>query len=45
VAEQLKTTLVEFPSHHAGYISHPLAFAERLRDVLRDEQGDLSVND
>jgi len=45
VAEQLNTILVEFPSHHAGYISHPRAFAARLRDVLRDEQGDNSVND
>src|SRR2546423_8771897 len=25
---------VEFPSHHAGYVSHPRAFAEQLRVVL-----------
>jgi pimeloyl-ACP methyl ester carboxylesterase len=38
VANQLQTTLVEFPGHHAGYISHPGAFAARLHAVLRDEQ-------
>ncbi|MCL5998242.1 MAG: alpha/beta hydrolase [Chloroflexi bacterium] len=39
VAERLGTTLVEFPSHHAGYMSHPQTFAEKLRDVLGDEPG------
>jgi hypothetical protein len=39
VAERLGTALVEFPSHHAGYVSHPRAFAERLRDVFGDESG------
>ncbi len=34
VADLLGTTVVEFPSHHAGYMTHPKAFAERLRDVL-----------
>jgi pimeloyl-ACP methyl ester carboxylesterase len=34
VAELLGTTVVDFPSHHAGYMSHPRAFAEQLRDVL-----------
>jgi len=34
VAERLGTTVVEFPSHHVGYMTHPRAFAERLRDVL-----------
>lgn len=34
VAELLGTAVVEFPSHHAGYITHPRAFAARLRDVL-----------
>jgi pimeloyl-ACP methyl ester carboxylesterase len=34
VAERLGTTVVEFPSHHVGYMTHPKAFAERLRDVL-----------
>lgn len=38
VAERLGTTIVEFPSHHAGYITHPRAFAERLREVLGDEE-------
>ncbi len=37
VAERLETTVVEFPSHHAGYITHPKAFAGRLRDVLGEE--------
>jgi pimeloyl-ACP methyl ester carboxylesterase len=37
LAERLGVSLVEFPSHHAGYVSHPKAFAERLRSVLADE--------
>jgi pimeloyl-ACP methyl ester carboxylesterase len=37
VADRLGKTVVEFPSHHAGYMSHPRAFAERLHDVLCDE--------
>ncbi len=36
VAERLGTAVVEFPSHHVGYMTHPRAFAERLRDVLGD---------
>jgi pimeloyl-ACP methyl ester carboxylesterase len=39
VAEHLGTAVVEFPSHHAGYMTHPKAFAERLRDVLGNERG------
>lgn len=39
VAERLGTTVVEFPSHHAGYMTHPQAFAQRLREVLGDEHG------
>jgi pimeloyl-ACP methyl ester carboxylesterase len=39
VAEHLGTTVVAFPSHHAGYMTHPRAFAERLREVLGDERG------
>lgn len=39
VAEHLGTTVEEFPSHHAGYMTHPRAFAEQLRNVLGDEQG------
>jgi pimeloyl-ACP methyl ester carboxylesterase len=39
VAEHLGTTVVEFPSHHAGYMTHPQAFARRLREVLSDEPG------
>ncbi len=38
VAERLGTTVVEFPSHHAGYMTHPQAFAQRLREVLGDER-------
>lgn len=38
VAERLGTTVVEFPSHHAGYMTHPKAFAAKLRDVLGNEQ-------
>ena len=34
VAERLGTTVVEFPAHHVGYMTHPGAFAERLRAVL-----------
>ena len=34
VAERLGTTVVEFPSNHIGYRTHPRAFAERLRQVL-----------
>lgn len=37
VAERLGTSVVEFPSHHAGYITHPKAFAERLRTVLGEK--------
>ena len=36
VAKYLVTTIVEFPSHHVGYMTHPRAFAERLRNVLLD---------
>jgi pimeloyl-ACP methyl ester carboxylesterase len=39
VAERLGTTVVEFPSDHMGYMTHPQAFAERLREVLGDERG------
>ncbi|MBO0791648.1 MAG: alpha/beta fold hydrolase [Ktedonobacteraceae bacterium] len=34
VANLLGTSVVEFPSHHAGFVSHPRAFSERLREVL-----------
>ncbi len=39
VAERLGTTVVEFPSDHMGYMTHPQAFAERLREVLGDGWG------
>jgi pimeloyl-ACP methyl ester carboxylesterase len=39
VAERLGTSVVEFPGHHVGYLTHPRAFAERLRDVLREATG------
>jgi pimeloyl-ACP methyl ester carboxylesterase len=34
LADRLGTEFVEFPGGHNGYILHPRAFAERLRDVL-----------
>lgn len=34
LAERLGTHLVEFPGHHAGYVTQPQAFAEQLCDVL-----------
>ena len=39
LSERLGTAVVEFPSHHAGYVSHPRAFAEQLRNVLGGEAG------
>jgi pimeloyl-ACP methyl ester carboxylesterase len=39
LAERLGTAVVAFPSHHAGYVSHPRAFAEQLRKVLNGEAG------
>jgi pimeloyl-ACP methyl ester carboxylesterase len=36
LAEQLDVSLVEFPGGHAGYVSHPSAFAEQLRSLLRN---------
>lgn len=35
LASRLGTELVGFPSHHAGYVSHPRAFAARLDEVLK----------
>ena len=37
LAERLGTSVVEFPSHHAGYVNHPRAFAEQLRHVLNED--------
>lgn len=34
LADRLGTQVVEFPSHHSGYISYPRAFAARLHEVL-----------
>ena len=39
LSERLGTAVVEFPSHHAGYVSHPRAFAEQLYYVLNEESG------
>ncbi|HEY0755564.1 MAG TPA: alpha/beta hydrolase [Ktedonobacteraceae bacterium] len=39
LSERLGTAVVEFPSHHAGYVSHPRAFAEQLYHVLSEESG------
>ena len=37
LADRLGKSLVHFPSHHAGYISHPRAFAACLEDVLQEK--------
>src|SRR5436309_6383477 len=34
LADRIGTAVVQLPSHHAGYVSHPRAFAEQLRVVL-----------
>ena len=34
MADKLGTTVVEFPGHHVGYVSHPRAFATRVQEVL-----------
>lgn len=34
MADKLGMTVVEFPGHHVGYISHPRAFTARLQEVL-----------
>ncbi len=35
LATRLGAKMVEFPSHHAGYVSHPRAFAARLDEMLK----------
>jgi pimeloyl-ACP methyl ester carboxylesterase len=37
VAERLGTTVVHFPGDHGGFASDPVAFAERLHEVLRGD--------
>jgi pimeloyl-ACP methyl ester carboxylesterase len=39
LAEKLSTSVVEFPGHHVGYVSHPRAFAARLGEVLATSGG------
>ncbi|TMD64038.1 MAG: hypothetical protein E6I97_25215 [Chloroflexi bacterium] len=39
LADRLGRAFVEFPGGHNGPMLHPRAFAQRLRDVLGDEQG------
>jgi hypothetical protein len=34
LAQHLGTTLTEFPSHHAGFLTHPQEFAETLHQIL-----------
>lgn len=34
LADRLGMQIVEFPGDHAGFVTHPRAFAARLRDVL-----------
>ncbi|WP_243422706.1 alpha/beta fold hydrolase [Micromonospora globispora] len=36
LAEQLDTDLVEFPGDHAGFVTHPQAFADRLHQALHE---------
>jgi pimeloyl-ACP methyl ester carboxylesterase len=36
LAERLGKPVVTFPSHHAGYICYPRAFAARLEEVLQN---------
>jgi pimeloyl-ACP methyl ester carboxylesterase len=38
VAQALETSVVEFPGHHAGFISYPQAFAEKLHAVFGEVQ-------
>jgi pimeloyl-ACP methyl ester carboxylesterase len=38
VAARLGTAPVPFPGWHAGYLTHPAAFARRLREVLQAEE-------
>jgi pimeloyl-ACP methyl ester carboxylesterase len=40
LAEKLGADIVEFPGHHAGYVSHPRAFAARLHEVLAGVEPD-----
>jgi pimeloyl-ACP methyl ester carboxylesterase len=35
LAEHLRTNAVTFPGGHAGFVTHPTAFARKLREVLR----------
>lgn len=35
LASRLGAKVIEFPSHHVGYMTHPRAFAERLDEVLK----------
>src|SRR5439155_1672196 len=37
LADQLGTSVVDFPGGHVGFTSHPEAFARVLRDALADE--------
>jgi pimeloyl-ACP methyl ester carboxylesterase len=37
VADKLGMRLVEFPGGHAGYVTHPKAFASKLREVLEEQ--------
>lgn len=39
VAERLGTTLVEFPGRHVGYVTNPVAFVQRLYEVLSETPG------
>jgi pimeloyl-ACP methyl ester carboxylesterase len=43
LADRIGTTVVEFPSHHAGYVGHPKAFTEELRQVFSEESATASA--
>jgi pimeloyl-ACP methyl ester carboxylesterase len=34
LADRLGTEVMEFPGGHSGFVTHPRAFAERLREIL-----------
>jgi pimeloyl-ACP methyl ester carboxylesterase len=44
VADLLGTTLVDFPGHHAGYVTHPRAFAARLQELLEDARSPIRTD-
>jgi pimeloyl-ACP methyl ester carboxylesterase len=39
VADRLGMQVVEFPGGHGGYMTHPIAFAQRMMEVFNAERG------